>query len=690
MGDVLHLDYETRSDIDLRKTGLHIYAKGANTDVWCAAWAFNEEPVQLWVPGQPCPSQISRHILSGGEVWAHNAAFEIEITNEVMFRRHGWPQIKPEQTICTMTMAYAMALPAHLEGCAAALGVKEQKDMEGSRLMLQMSKPRDILPNGQIIWWDEPEKLQRLAKYCVQDVYVERAVGARMLKLSPYEKKIWVLDQKINSRGICVDVEAVARALELVEAEKDRLDMDMRRVTNNQVATCNAVQQIKDFLEFYGIGSEALDKPAVLEHLKNDIHPLARQVLELRSEAGKASTAKFQPMLTGAGEDRRLRGCFQYSGANTRRWAGRRIQLQNLKRPSIKFEIIERIIRDLKTRKSAGYISMLYGPPLSILGDCTRSFLTAAPGHELWVCDYNAIEARVIAWLAGQEDVLEVFRKNQDIYQVAASIIFSTPVDKIVDNQRQVGKVAVLALGYGGGVGAFQTMAKGYQVKMAPAFQALMGRASKYHLETVERNFQQNGKRYDIEREEFIASDLTKMFWREANSKIVDYWADIENAAIQAVENPGQTTKAGHPGRQVSYVKNGSFLWCRLPSGGVICYPYPEIKSVKTPWDQTKNALTFMSEDVQSKKWQRFSTYGGSLVENITQATARDLLAEAMLNLETKKYPIVAHVHDEIVCEMPKGLGRIEEMENIMCQIPPWAKDLPIAAKGFISFRYRK
>ncbi len=314
--------------------------------------------------------------------------------------------------------------------------------------------------------------------------------------------------------------------------------------------------------------------------------------------------------------------------------------------------------------------------------------LISDSGCDLLSCDYSSIEARVLAWLADQQSTLDIFNTHGKIYEHAAGRIFGKPIDDIADLERQIGKVAVLALGYGGGVGALQTMARGYGVSLAPALRALENLADADQRSRCEEAFKQNRHRYDeISREEYIASDLTKIFWREANPRIVQFWADLEKAALIAVLNPMSKTTAG----KITYLVNGSFLWCRLPSGGVICYPYPKIEKVKLPWGGERDGLTYMSEDGQSKKWMRFKTYGGSLAENVTQAVARDLLADAMLRLESKNYPIVAHVHDEIVCEVPEKWERsVEEMSEIMCVLPDWAKGLPIKAGGWRGKRYRK
>lgn len=644
----LHIDFETRSTADLKEVGLDNYARDPSTEVWCMAYAFDDEPVELWTPGQPMPDRVLDHVAGDGIVVGHNVAFELAIWNAKFDQ-----SLLPEQCLCTMSMAYAMSLPGSLENAAAAVGLAIGKDMKGHRLMLQMSRPRRVDPDGTPVWWDDDDRKQRLFEYCKQDVEVERQLFTRLMPLSETERAVWLLDYKINQEGVYVDIPAIKAAIKIVEKEQKRLDTEINRVTDGSVGACTEAAALTRWVTGRGVELSGVAKSDVVELLRRDDLPAdVHKALKLRQEAAKSSTAKLYAMIEAASiTDNRIRGLFQYHGAGTGRWAGRKVQLQNLPRPNLKQNQIDSVLALLPQDISAEDIDTLFGPPMSVISDCLRGFITAAPGHELIAADFSAIEARVIAWLAGEEKVLDIFRTHGKIYEHAAAGIYGKKMESVTKDERQIGKVAVLALGYQGGVGAFQTMARGYGVQVSDA-----------------------------------RADEIKSAWRDLHTKIVAYWYALEAAALNAVRYSGDTFTAGQQGRHVKFKKKGSFLWCLLPSGRMLCYPYAKLVEGKFGND----ALQYKSVNGLTRKWEDTDTYGGKLAENITQAVARDLLAEAMMRLSQRGFKIVSHVHDEVVIEAPTNTVTVKEIEDLMAEAPAWAEGLPLAAEGWAGKRYRK
>lgn len=673
----LHIDFETRSTVDLKKTGAYVYAADPTTDLWCAAYAFGEEPVKVWTPDQPCPPEIVEHLLLGGTVTAHNAAFERVIWKYILAPRYGWPAPDFEQWRCTMVMSYAMAMPGSLENAAPAAGLDMMKDMVGRRLMLQMAKPRKIEADGTIIWWDDLAKLEKLIAYCKQDVEVERALEKRLRPLSESELALWHLDQRINDRGVLVDEALCNGAKAIVGEAQKALDKKMRTLTNGDVSACSNRNQLVKWVKEQGVECDSVAKAAMEELLSEDapVPPHVREVLLVRQEAAKASVAKIDALLNGKSpEDNRTKGMLQFHAASTGRWGGRRFQPQNLVRPDYDDSVINLLIDSILAGDTE-MLDMLGIPWLSAVSQTLRGMLIADGDRRIVAADYSNIEGRVLAWLAGEHWKLQAFRDfdagiGPDIYIRSYADAFKTEIFGKKDPRRQIGKVMELAFGYQGGYGAWMNFAR--------------GEAAEYSRERI---------------------DEIKNAWRDAHANTRQFWYDIENAAIEAVREKGSVQSVG----RIRFKMAGSFLFAQLPSRErFICYPYPELRQMEMPWNNSdgspayKSGLTYMTvpdvskrakivpDDRNSSSWARVKTYGGELTNNVTQATARDVMKHGMFGLEAAGYPIILTVHDEIVTEPEEGHGSVEEMESIMCDLPDWAAGLPVAAEGFEGERYRK
>jgi DNA polymerase len=684
------LDFETYSRIDLKKSGLHNYATDESTGVHCMSYGPDPEHIRTWVEGEPFPTDLKAHIDQGGIITAWNAAFELAIWNLCCVPKYGWKPLPISQVRCSMVRAYAMALPGALEDAAPALGVDQRKDAEGHRIMLQLSKPK----KDGTMWRRDVEsldKFMRVYEYNRQDVRTELSCLERLMELSPSECALWELDYKINNRGVMCDLASADKAIAIIQSEQKRLNAEMLRVTGGVVGSCNEVQVLGKWIAAQGVQMDGLAKADVIDALAgikeevlsseesdsvfiltSEIPPLppaVRRALELRQEAAKSSTAKLVTMREKASSDGRMRNLHQFHAASTGRWAGRGFQSQNLPRPRLGTtqDDVDAMFSLLDDKEM---FDLFYGPSMAAVSDCIRGMLIAGEGNELVACDFSQVEARALPWLAGQDNVLEVFRTHGKIYEHAASGIYHVPMEEVNWFQRLVGKVSILSLGYGGSVGAFQMMSKNYNVKVR-----------------------------DDEAEEI------KTNWREANRKTVSYWYALERAALDAMESSG-IYAVGPVGRQVKFRKAGSFLWMLLPSNRALCYPYPEIRTVMTPWGAEKEALTFMTvvDQTQKKKaktlpdpnsrgrWQRVSTHGGPLAENATQGFCRDLLATAIVDIEAENIPVVFHVHDEPVAEVVKARAAhtLERMVAIMSTTPSYAPGLPLAAEGWHGHRYRK
>lgn len=681
----LYIDFETRSVLDLKEVGLYSYANNVTTDAWCMSFAIGDEEPHTTI-GEPgadgllyprrsaALDKALAHVEAGGEVVAHNAAFELAIWNSIMAPRYGWPVLRPEQTTCTMAAGFAMSLPGALEDIALALGLAVLKDAEGRALMLRMARPRSKKGVTPIVWWDEPEKVSRLVAYCEQDVRVEREVHKRVMPLSDTERRVWLLDQRINNRGVQVDVPAARAAVAMAEELKALNDAKIAELTGGRVQTIGALIPLKQWMREQGVAVDGLAKQDVVDLLDGPPLPAAvEQVLHLRQESAKASAAKFEKIVDMAGyDDGRLHNMYAYHAAGTGRWAGRGVQTHNLPRNMPKAKQVEQIIQ-LVLAGEHETIDAVFGPPLTLLSQCLRSFFIAEPDHVLIPGDFANVEGRGQAWFAGEQWKLDAFvaadnKTGPGLYELAYSRMFGVPVESVLNpsEERQIGKVAELAFGYQGGIGSFHTMGKNYNVRVS-----------------------------DAQAEEF------KNAWRAAHPHIVQAWYDIQRAAISAVVKPGEVFKCGAAGRQASFKMVGSFLWLLLPSGRALCYPYPKVLQgaygpqltyMTQPSPEDIKKLKIIDDPKNSGRWMRIGTYGGSLFNNIVQGFCRDIEAHAMLAADSLGAKIVMHTHDEIIPEVhkDKAEGARAKMQEIMCTPPAWAAGFPLKAECNIMVRYGK
>ena len=726
--ETVHIDFETRSPLPFGRpkeaVNVYVYAAHDCTDLWCAQIAVGDDDPVLWLPYEPLPKAIENHLKAGAPRCAHNAQFERVIWQRICTPRYDWPETEIEHWDCTMARSLSMALPASLDGAAAAVGLDVRKDHAGHRLMMQMAKPRRIIESsGAIEWWDDEEKRLQLYEYCRQDVIVERRLDQELFRLSPFERRVYNLDQRMNDRGVYIDAEARAAANYVVDELTADADAEMETVTGGAVRRATQVAALQGWAsrrleeteidramrtgctpDFKSAKIDSLAADKIDDLLGQDLPGDVEQALTLRKAVAKTSTSKLAAFERHADADGRVRGTYQYCGAGrTSRWAGRGIQPQNLPRPSPEMEDPEAVETafNIMVQRDADAMSMLYGNPMSTVADCLRGIIRPGPGKQFDCADFSNIEGRVTAWLVGEEWKLDAFRAydagvGPDLYLVAAGKIFGLD-PKEAKPHRQIGKVAELALGYQGGANAFATMAKTYGLKIGEHYDTIWSVIPPAMREEIGEAWEDYGRLMRMEERSWKAAEAVKRPWRIAHPKlwhtyedgdftrVGGFWVDIEQVAKNAIMFPGEAFQCG----RLTFRMAGSFLCCRLPSNHVIFYAYPEIRLKKTPWGKEKDTIFYKGVDSYTKKWTWFSTYGGKLLENAVQAIARDILAYVML-LVDPKYPIVMTSHDELVSETPKGFGSHAEYVELMSVRPDWLDAFPLSVAGWRGDRYRK
>ena len=655
---ILHIDLETYSSVDLASCGVYKYAESPDFRILLFGYAFDDGPVTVIEQPQELPEEICDALLNPDIIKvAHNAAFErVCLSYHLAKTTEGTDKnlcfLPPEQWQDTMIMASELGYPSSLAQLGSALNLAEdkQKMTVGKRLIQYFCKPcKPTLANGgrtRNMPTDDPEKWELFKSYNQRDVEAEQAIYNRLKALREVPESEWYnwhIDQRINDRGIRIDMKLVGSILNHNDRYTADLLDEMKELTH--LDNPMSVAQLKGWIATQepAVGVSSLNKATVAELLKStQISPVTRRALEIRQELGKTSVKKYDAFKRAACKDERVHGCFQFYGGRTGRFAGRLIQPQNFPRNTFdEFDIARKFVRE----ENWEAIDALFNSVNDVCSTLIRTAIIPADGYSFVTADYSAIEARVTAWLVREKWRQEAFKAGKDIYCASATQMFGVPVVKhgINGHLRQKGKIAELALGYGGGVGALKAM---------------------------------GGEAMGLTEDEM--NDIVQK-WRAASPHIKTFWSTLDKAFRSAINGSPKALDRG----MAVYKKDGN-VYIQLPNGRCIAYV--------SPWVDDQNQICFMGLNQTTRQWQEITTWGGKLTENVVQAIARDCLCEVLAKLENEGFRPVMHVHDEVICEVPydKREAKLEELEAIMGQSPSWARDIVLTADGFYSDYYKK
>lgn len=657
MQHYLGIDIETYSDMNLQEVGVYKYVDSPNFTILLFAYAFDDEDVEVLdlASGDEIPSRVFKALASNNYIkTAFNAQFERVCINKYLgHNTRNWE--------CSMIKAWSLGFPGNLAKVGETIGLPQdqQKLWTGKNLIRIFSVPHKTTSKEQVSLMphtyrvmpeDRPAEWELFKTYCGQDVVSERAIRKKleMFPTLPEENQLYQLDQKINDRGVMIDLQMAEAAIQIDTEQTNRLTAEFQEVTG--LDNPNSLTDLKKYIKDKTGRRVASIAKGTMQELQDEFRdcPDILRALEIRQKLGKTSISKYKKMTEVTCNDGRARGLLQFYGAgHTGRWAGRLIQVQNL--PQNHIDDLDNA-RQIVKMGDLDFLEMMYDSPSDILSQCIRPAIIPRPGYKFAVADFSAIEARVIAWFASENWRLDVFKSHGKIYEASASQMFKVPIESINKGNplRQKGKIAELALGYQGAAGALEQMGA---LKMGLTADEL--------------------------------PDLVKQ-WRAANPKIVKFWYDAEAAVIEAIEN--RTTVKIKNNLKAIY-KSG-MLFLELPSGRRLAFVKPRV----TEHDRFPGKKKIVFQDVDSKtyQWKDCDTYGGKLVENIVQATARDCLAYSMLKLEAAGYEIVMHVHDEVIIEIEKERNELRTMTDLMGEEIPWAKGLPLRADGYECDYYQK
>jgi len=651
--DIGHLDYETFCELDIRKVGGHRYARHPSCEVLMASYKLpGMTEVLTWLPWkQPAPKRLVEWIKAGGKLGAHNASFERNVTAHALRRMHpDFPEVKNNQWVCTAAKAAASGLPRSLDKALIALEAPIAKNPDGTAFIKMFCKPRKPTkkdPRTRIRPQDNwPEFLKGVA-YCEDDVRGEEWLHHAIPDLHPREKRFFILDMVMNDRGLPIDIPLVQKALRVVSALEADIKAEVEKLSGGLRAT-----QVAKMLEMFaarGLDIENMQKGTIEEALKSTtLDKTTRRLLELRVEAGKASTKKLVSMLACADPtDWVVQGGFLFHGAHTGRYAGRLVQPHNFIRGMLKRHQRE-LVFALLDLDDADYFRMLFDAPINQISQCMRGFIRASKGYELAVVDYTAIEARVLAWLCDEKKMLKAYFDGVDVYKLMAATLFHCTIEEVTDEQRRIAKNLVLGCGYQLGGAKFVDYAANAGVVITEDFAFKAVRT-----------------------------------YRSSVPNIVASWKTVESLAVHAIRNPGEVAE----GLKCRFYMRSHWFCVQLPSGRELRYPYAKALMIER-YGKPHWQISFRTEI--KGQFRRETTYGGKLIENIVQAIARDVMMEGMMAAETNEYPVLGTVHDELLTLRKRGTSDIPFLEKLICPKLSWTKGMPLHAKGFICERYEK
>jgi len=656
----IDIDFETRCELDIKVVGAWAYSEHPSCKILLMSWCIDEGPINPWRYGQPIPKALLKALKKGYLIRAHNSFFEYCIWNHVAVPQLDWPKLDISKFYCTQALATAKSYKPKLEDCGEDMHLWVQKNPEGKKLIQKFCVPS----RKKGVHWNEPEdhprEFNNFDGYCHDDVATQIAVANHVKRLSDIEHKIFLLTEKMNVRGLPIDVPMMKGAIALLEQFVKKANKEAKKIVGDAFETLTQTAKVKDWLNANGCKIDNMQKDTIERKIKKPgrMPKKTLRVLKLRYQASKSSTAKYYSARDKLGKDNAVHESLKYHRAQTGRWGGVGLQIQNFVRPTLPRGTDYDYLCELITKRDYSHIESLYGDIMETLSSALRSMIKAPEGYEFISTDFSQIEPRVLFWFVNERKALNMFKSGEDLYCDMASDIYGFKVTKKHEFERSVGKAAVLGLGY----------------QMGP---------DKFKEDIY--------KKADIEISLKLAEKIVEKYRRKYR-KVKNAWYELNKAALKAMHNPGRRIYA--LSNRVYYYYNRKNLTVTLPSGRKITYIEPRTKWELPPWggETLYEKIVYMGVGSgNGKKWCEQSLYGGRAFNHIVQGSAREIMATGMLNAEKYGYSQIATIHDEAIAMVPIGFGSVEEYEELLVARDAWAMPIPVVAeKGYIGNRFRK